>query len=118
MLLSQCKRKVTDVVRVAFMTLDVIRYLPFDDHYKVVGELLKIVEDRCDEVIEEVKKVYGEQLDEDPAAYEMEKKMVVGVLKIVKLQVSHQKTDIDRPIAVKINEKALWEMINTMMTPY
>lgn len=104
----QCEFAMTNLLESVITTHKMISCLPFDDHFKVVEELISIQEERCNEVIEEIKKVYE---DED---YKTQRKMLINMVKILKEQIVGQKDDIDRPIPLRINRKAFFQMVGAM----
>lgn len=110
-----CKYEIVDLMRSILAMFEMIKYPPFDDHPKLVEDLVTIQEAKCEEMKRKVEVLY-EKVDESGLGeYEMEKTMVTSVINILRAQVVGKKKDTDGPICVKIDSSTFHNLINQIM---
>lgn len=110
---EMCRYSISDLLNSVLAMFEMITYLPFNEHFELVENLVITQEIKCDEMIKRVEELYKDEDGSDK--YEMERTMVVSMVKILKAQVAEQLRDTERPINVKINKRGFYEMISSMM---
>lgn len=104
--LCMCKYSVTDLIKSVKATHKLIELLTFDDNHETIAKMLQIQEDNCKVVLEEIDRVFADD------HYHSHRKMLKYIVKLVRQQILSQKDDHDRVVPYRLNNKAIWELIN------